>query len=201
MTDFSMANMDYTPVKFMIKVFEANYPESLGAVLVHKAPWVFQGIWSIIKGWLDPVVAAKVNFTKNAAELEQFIDPNHIPKSLGGKEEWEYSYVEANPNENAAMRDVGRRQQVETERAKMVKDYEAATVEWIRSPDGSALQGRRLQIAEALRHNYWKLDPFVRARSLYDRTGTIRQGGVLNFYGEGGMTGSDGAAHQQDDID
>jgi hypothetical protein len=27
----------------MIKCFEANYPESLGAVLVYKAPWVFQG--------------------------------------------------------------------------------------------------------------------------------------------------------------
>ena len=34
---------DYAPVKFMIKCFEANYPESLGVVLVHKAPWVFQG--------------------------------------------------------------------------------------------------------------------------------------------------------------
>lgn len=34
---------DYTPLKFMIKCFEANYPESLGSVLVHKAPWVFQG--------------------------------------------------------------------------------------------------------------------------------------------------------------
>jgi hypothetical protein len=30
-------------VKFMIKCFEANYPECLGAVLVHKAPWIFQG--------------------------------------------------------------------------------------------------------------------------------------------------------------
>ena len=27
----------------MIKCFEANYPESLGAVVVHKAPWIFQG--------------------------------------------------------------------------------------------------------------------------------------------------------------
>jgi hypothetical protein len=43
MTGFSMANMDYTPLKFMIQCFEANYPESLGVVLVHKAPWVFQG--------------------------------------------------------------------------------------------------------------------------------------------------------------
>lgn len=44
MTGFSMANMDYTPVKFMIQCFEANYPESLGVVLVHKAPWIFQGM-------------------------------------------------------------------------------------------------------------------------------------------------------------
>ena len=43
MTGFSMANMDYTPIKFMIQTFEANYPESLGTILVHKAPWVFQG--------------------------------------------------------------------------------------------------------------------------------------------------------------
>lgn len=58
MTNFSMANMvgslysalpevtllmnqDYGPVKFMIKCFEANYPESLGVVLVHKSPWIF----------------------------------------------------------------------------------------------------------------------------------------------------------------
>ncbi|MBE3049196.1 hypothetical protein IMZ48_43205 [Candidatus Bathyarchaeota archaeon] len=27
----------------MVKCFEANYPESLGTVLVYKAPWVFQG--------------------------------------------------------------------------------------------------------------------------------------------------------------
>lgn len=43
MTDFALANMDYTPVKFMIKCFEANYPESLGTVLIHKAPWIFSG--------------------------------------------------------------------------------------------------------------------------------------------------------------
>lgn len=43
MTGFTMANMDYTPIKFMIQTFEANYPESLGTILVHKAPWVFQG--------------------------------------------------------------------------------------------------------------------------------------------------------------
>lgn len=29
----------------MIKCFEANYPESLGSVLVHKSPWIFQGTY------------------------------------------------------------------------------------------------------------------------------------------------------------
>lgn len=46
MTNFTLANMDYAPVKFMIKCFEANYPESLGAVLIHNAPWVFQGLYN-----------------------------------------------------------------------------------------------------------------------------------------------------------
>ncbi|PHH81421.1 hypothetical protein CDD83_3581 [Cordyceps sp. RAO-2017] len=84
MTGFSLANMDYHPVKFMIQCFEANYPESLGAVLVHNAPWVFQGIWRIIRGWLDPVVAAKVHFTNYRAGLEEFIDRSHIIKELEG---------------------------------------------------------------------------------------------------------------------
>ena len=39
---------DYTPLKFIIKCFEANYPESLASVLVHNAPWVFQGKWRAV---------------------------------------------------------------------------------------------------------------------------------------------------------
>jgi hypothetical protein len=45
MSDFSINNMDYAPVRFMIDCFEAHYPESLGVCCIHKAPWVFQGIW------------------------------------------------------------------------------------------------------------------------------------------------------------
>jgi CRAL/TRIO domain len=35
---------EFAPVKFIIKCFEANYPESLGVLLIHKAPWIFPGI-------------------------------------------------------------------------------------------------------------------------------------------------------------
>ena len=34
---------EYAPVKFLIDCFQQNYPESLGTMLIHNAPWVFSG--------------------------------------------------------------------------------------------------------------------------------------------------------------
>lgn len=184
----------------MIKCFEANYPESLGAVLVHKSPWIFQGertvadllarsllirpgIWKIIRGWLDPVVASKVHFTNNVEELERFIPRNHILKELGGEDPWTYQYVEPVVDEDKRMLDNDTRQKLLRERAEVVKDYESATQEWIRnSRFDHGLQKTRNDLAERLRTGYWQLDPYVRARTLYDRTGMIREEGEIQYY-------------------
>ena len=183
MTGFSMANMDYTPVKFMIKCFEANYPESLGVILVHKAPWVFQGIWKIIRGWLDPVVAGKVHFTNAPAELEKFIARDCIVKELGGDDPYAYGYPEPAPDEDAAMADSATRDRLQQERAGIVEEFEAATREWVEGPSSSEqLRSRRDEIADQLKTGYWKLDPYVRARCLLDRTGVIGKDGRIDFY-------------------
>lgn len=174
-----MANMDYTPVKFMIKVFEANYPESLGCVLVHKAPWIFQGIWKIIRGWLDPVVAGKVHFTNDVKDLSEFIPKAQIIKELGGDEDWEYKYIEPLPEENAAMKDEETKAKLVDVRQQEVAEYEKKTFDWIRGED---VKSQRDEIASRLRENYWKQDPIIRARSLYDRTGMIGKDGKLNYY-------------------
>ncbi|KAH6886478.1 hypothetical protein B0T10DRAFT_81685 [Thelonectria olida] len=181
MTGFSMANMDYTPVKFMIKCFEANYPESLGAVLVHKAPWIFQGIWKIIRGWLDPVVAAKVHFTNNKAELEEFIAPGHIIKELEGEEAWEYKYIEPIAGENDKMKDTATRDRLLAAREELVKKFEHATRQWIRTPD-EVIKAEREHLSKQLREDYWNLDPYIRARTLYDRQGSIQGGGKTDWY-------------------
>ena len=194
---------DYAPVKFMIKCFEANYPESLGVVLVHKSPWVFQGkpqalvssdiillnmtiigIWTIIKGWLDPVVASKVHFTKNTDELSQFISLSHIPTELGGEDPWTFSYPEPRPGENDKMKDDATRQRLLKERATVVKEFEDATQKWIQgAPQAdAALKQRRNSIAEQLQKGYWQLDPYLRARTWYDRTGMIKPGGAIDYY-------------------
>jgi hypothetical protein len=184
MTDFSMANMDYTPVKFMIKCFEANYPESLGTVLVYRAPWVFNAVWSIVKGWLDPVVAGKVHFAKTIDDLQNYIPRSQIPTELGGDEKWEYKYPEPIPGENDKMKEEGPKQELQSERQAIVDKYEATVLEWVHGGDTASDEKRKERdtVAEQLRQNYWKLDPYVRARSLYDRMGVLQEGGKLDFY-------------------
>lgn len=183
MTGFSMANMDYTPVKFMIKCFEANYPESLGVVLVHKAPWIFQGIWKVIKGWLDPVVASKIQFTSDDAAMEEFVPRSQIITELGGHEDWTYRYFEPVPGENDIMKDIATRDKLQAERNVLVKEYEASTLEWIQgSGDQGQVKLKRMEIFGKMKEGYWALDPYVRAKSYYDRCGMIKPGGVIHFY-------------------
>ncbi|KAM7204552.1 putative phosphatidylinositol transfer protein csr1 protein [Rhypophila sp. PSN 637] len=182
MSGFSMANMDYTPVKFMIKCFEANYPESLGTVLVHNAPWIFQGIWRVIKGWLDPVVASKINFTNNVKDLEGFIDRSRIPKELDGDEDWTYQYIESVPGENDKMKDTAARDRLIAAREALYKEYEDATIEWIHNPQSAEIKAKRNDIAARLKQEYWVLDPYIRARSLYDRIGILQPGGKVDYY-------------------
>lgn len=206
-----MANMDYTPVKFMIKIFEANYPESLGTVLVHKAPWIFQGIWKIIKGWLDPVVAAKVHFTSSVEDLEKFIDRSKILKELGGDENWEYVFVEPQDHEDKLMQDENAKKPILEDRQKMVHEFEKDTFEWIRqcgeagkpAPEAETTKKQRDAVATQLHDNYWKLDPYIRARTLYDRVGMIEDGGVINFYPshEKAKKVVEGQPTSQDDVD
>lgn len=170
MTGFSLANMDYTPVKFMIKCFEANYPESLGAVLIYKAPWIFQGIWKIIKGWLDPVVAAKVHFANNINELSAYIEPTKVMKECDGQEDYVYQYIEPKEGENAKMSDTATRDKIYAERQALIKEFDQNTIQWI---EGANVYPERTKITFDLHLNYFKLDPYIRARSLYDRLGMI----------------------------
>ncbi len=117
--------------------------------------------------------------------MEEFVPKVHILKDLGGDEDWTYHYVEPAANENYKMKDAGTRERLLAERGNIVKEYEKATLEWIDQNTGAEAAGikeRRHKLAADLRDDYWKLDPYVRARSLYDRIGMIQPGGKLNFY-------------------
>jgi len=154
----------------MIKCFEAHYPESLGVCLVYKAPWIFQGVWNIIKGWLDPVVASKIHFVRNIEDLSDFIEKDKIWKELGGPVDWEYKYIDPVEGEDELLKHADERNKLLEERANIVREYEDATWTWIFSSSNESRQVRH-EIAKKLRQDYVKLDPYMRAKTVYDRVG------------------------------
>jgi hypothetical protein len=134
---------------------------------------------------LDPVVASKVHFTNNTKEMEEFVPGDKILKELEGNEDWVYRYVEPIPGENDKMKDTATRDRLLAAREEAVKEYEEVTLQWLKDPEsenGVKAMAERNSIATRLKDNYWALDPYIRARSLYDRTGVIQPGGMLKFY-------------------
>lgn len=140
------------------------------------------GLWKIIHGILDPVVASKVHFISGAEGLEQLIPQGHILKELGGKEDWEYEYIEPKPHENDRLHDTAKRNTILAERNKLGDDLFSVTTEWISNPEADSLKSRRDDAIKQLSDNYWELDPYVRSRTILDRTGVIQGRGKTNFY-------------------
>ena len=120
--------------------------------------------------------------------MEEFIPLKHIPKDLDGDEDWTYQYAEPVTGENAALDDVATRDRLLAARALLYKEYEDATLEWIRAGSdaekAAQTKARRNAIAERLKVDYWNVDPHLRARSYYDRIGVLLPGGKLDWYPE-----------------
>ncbi|KAI0431747.1 CRAL/TRIO domain-containing protein [Xylaria sp. FL1042] len=177
MTGFGMKNMDFHVVKFLVSVFEARYPETLGLVLIHNAPFIFWGIWNIIKGWLDPVIASKIHFTRKSADLLQHISQENLQTSYGGEDTFEYQYIEPVEGENARLDESEKRAEIKKERDELTGEFEKCTIEWAslaaNSPEEKEKGSQRTQLADHLTNSYWKLDPYIRARTYFHRTGMI----------------------------
>lgn len=119
-------------------------------------------------------MASKIHFTRTPSDLEKFIPRSQIVKELEGDEEYEYKYVEPVPGENDIMKDIDARDSIQAERDLMVQRFEDATKRWIA---GENVGAERNQVAKELNENYWELDPYIRARTIYDRTGVIGERG------------------------
>lgn len=124
-----------------------------------------------------------MHFTKTIDELEEYIEKSHILKELGGDDPFTYQYIEPISGENKAMTENDTKQRLLDARAAIVKEFESTTVEWIKAVGGSDfLQQKRNELSDRLRSGYWQIDPYLRARSIYDRLGMIREGGKIHFY-------------------
>jgi len=117
--------------------------------------------------------------------MAEYVDLDRLPKEVDGKEDWEYRYFEPIEGENTRMADAVSRDRLLKARWRLIEQYEQATLNWVQSDDAEAAanyKATRAATAEKLRVNYWELDPYLRARSLYDRLGMIRPGGVVDLF-------------------
>lgn len=185
LTDFSLSNMDYAPVKFIITCFEAHFPESLGSLLIHKAPWLFTPIWAIVKKWLDPVVASKIVFTNKTSDLNKYIDSSQLPIHLKGSNDSinldQYTPPDGSHDSLLHLKEddpeYKKKQSILDKRQQLIKKFQDITIQWIQTEDelkSQNLWNIKCEIGEELCQNYIELDPYVRSRSSYDINQTLK---------------------------
>lgn len=178
LTGFTLKNADYTTIKFLADVFEAHYPECLGRIYVHNAPWIFSTVWNIIKNWLDPVVASKIVFTKNFKDLSGYISPDYIPEQLGGIDKSGPDYPIPQPGDDVPPKPIDATyKRLEKERDELLMRLFTNTIRWVEStnPDvSSKYLEERIGINIELSNNYIEIDPYVRCPGPYDRNGSLK---------------------------
>lgn len=176
LTNFGLHNMDYSVVKFILTCFEKFYPECLGYMFIHRAPWVFSSVWAIIKGWIDPVVASKISFTKSEKDLLKFIDADQIPKSLGGTSPFEYKWIAPQEGESSFLTKTEERARLMKQRDELCDRFEKESFVWVTASDKAAIaaaEEAREKTQAALIEQYYRLDPYTRARTIADRNGSL----------------------------
>ena len=90
-----LKNMDMDLIQFMIKCFEDYFPYCLNYILVIDMSWVLTAVWKIIKSWLPAAGVKKIKFLTQS-NLAEYIQRDQQLAIWGGKEVWEYKFVEEN---------------------------------------------------------------------------------------------------------
>lgn len=77
-----------TIVKEQAAIDSLCFPETMSKMLIVNAPTFFSATWGIIKGWLDPRTAAKIEVISNRKKMEarllEYIDADQVPSDYGG---------------------------------------------------------------------------------------------------------------------
>lgn len=132
----------------------------------------------MIKSWLNPIVASKVHFVSSVKALEEFISIDNIPKYMGGSSEYEFQWTEPEPRMVLDSEKEAERDALWEARGKLLDEYNALTRSWAETVLESGRldeekMAKRHEVVLKLRHDYWKLDPYIRGSTMLDRDGSI----------------------------
>jgi hypothetical protein len=76
----------YGYVRQASAISQNYYPERLGKLYLINAPWGFSSVFSVVKGFLDPVTVNKIHVLGSGykKELLEQVSPENLPVQFGG---------------------------------------------------------------------------------------------------------------------
>lgn len=76
----------YAYVKQASAMSQNYYPERLGRLYLINAPWGFSSVFSVVKGFLDPVTVEKIHVLGSGYKTELLgqVPAENLPKAFGG---------------------------------------------------------------------------------------------------------------------
>lgn len=76
----------YGYVKQASAISQNYYPERLGKLYLINAPWGFSSVFSVVKGFLDPVTVQKIHVLGSGFQTELLgqVPKQNLPKLFGG---------------------------------------------------------------------------------------------------------------------
>ena len=76
----------YSYVKQASAMSQNYYPERLGRLYLINAPWGFSTVFSVVKGWLDPITVEKIHVLGGGyqKELLEQVPAENLPIIFGG---------------------------------------------------------------------------------------------------------------------
>ncbi|XP_051564371.1 motile sperm domain-containing protein 2-like [Myxocyprinus asiaticus] len=91
MSESGLGNIDMDFVKYIISCFKVYYPKFLSKMIMYDMPWIMNAAWKIVKTWLGPEAISKLKFVSKS-DIQMYIDPEHLPPHMGGRDQFKYSY-------------------------------------------------------------------------------------------------------------
>lgn len=143
--------------------------------MIHRPPWVFSTVWTLIQPLLDPVVATKIHFTKDLNDILQYVDTSALPGNITG-EEGKMTLDEAVKIDPVAPGTLTLPTTAAYKEYKeAIKEYEAETAEWTKqktTEDGSVVA--RHELAKQYRFARIRAENDIRGPTSYQAKGLIK---------------------------
>jgi hypothetical protein len=115
--------------------------------------------------------------------MAQYIAPENLQKCYGGHDSWEYEYIAPVEGENEQEEE--KKEKPQAERDELIQKFEDLSAEWVKLDPESAAERQKMterdEVARRLSESFWKLDPYVRARTYYHRAGVIGPSGQVDY--------------------